>query len=1600
MKKSLFILIATLAVAAIFVCTQARGQEYSASAPIPVGSTRAQVDSGPPIKTNATNAKFFTHPKGPVDDRNFHNTQVNFLDGTIVDVKDIAAAPGLLRNPVAELPGLGDALSRGGMLDDMQREEALGAPNIIQPTHGFCPEEFFFRMSTSTFTLGLGLNFQCDVLSDVEYVDASGTTVRVKNTTDHQYEVADIRNTADGTDAEFDALFGTTGLLHEAGLIGDAEEGLTPYDPASLYPATIISPDKFAYKAKSVTSIANIEEPLIHNYAYGIASVDEEGGNGGLVSAIYDPVNVEKRLKESLIVDMAFVGPTPDIHLVLGRDVKTDERPYGILKLHPSPLVSFRKDIEKNRMRLAGYLSWQLHNIDFSHPEELPLFALKLFLSINLNPIDVEAIKSGDKIRLATINAGTLGSVEQFFRDGKGLPLDFDTDPATVTNYKWRELLAAESSPITGLPSSGIPGEVYYPHTNASYIVFNEKITPWINDLSNRRTDNPNEIFDPVLSRPGAKIAGFALVGPGMFDGAVGTDVIAGVEKQFLIVPSGEKAADGNYYVYKFSPDDAEKLYLNVKRVSATSSNIPIGIAGEPYQVETPDGFVPYEAALGDLNGDGFADMALTFRGAQTIWGEDNDTAGTDWFDNHEGDQVHFNKSPYTAPGNEMFSNCVYIYYSQLSGTKVIFPNSIADQMICLESSATDAKWQIAGGIAISDMNNDGRNDLIVGNLNPMFIAGSDPKAYTSYAAIFWNTESLPSGDFFTDTPNKTVQVGFNKTTAGPRTDIDDAGQYLINVWGGGDGLFGVSDLDIDVVNKNILATSGAPLMLAPFGCPKFSSDKTDTDVESWLELAWSLFYNRKNPGVSWRLAPPDKHDVVPMRCLASAGTTPTPTIEAYMPTPTYTYTRTCRVADVPPDAGLGNCSCNSLAWDCTEMTTRCCVACDTDAERTGYPLFCNTVETCCPAGQQCCTTGCCPTTKLDTMKKELFADGRGGDSGSGDGGGSDFAKCDKVYDSKAPFIAQIGDLKLAQTEKNLTATGANQQISKNISPYAGLWDQMNKFLVEEAKLTDEQAADVVKQMKQSVSKGSNKFLFEELILPFAEAVMDLMIPAKEVESQQKEQSSKNFWKRFSLINEAMANPISEPDGIWILYNPGTTSTPFSAYQSNFRMPRGHDPAFPEKREITVILKKTPPPPIIGLCGNGAYDPGEECGESSIPDLKCRDDLGFTCDTTYCQCVPPTCGNNLVDTSTGEGCDLVAGVPTGCAEGQLCLRTCHCYTPTTTTIPGETVPGTVEEGIPGAPTIVTKCSTFSSPAIESYFNDLNEKARKSLPGLKTSDLFCEAEGMVEASILVPGADKGVGAIIQRNGSLPEDFTQWTELKGTANIATKPIKLLPSDSARAMRVETPDLSQAVTGLSESVTPLSSYIEANVNVGENVYTLNNVLSWEMSTDLTKQVGVEVVVNKIYNRVQPLMKSWSVSGESDAFLKENSFANYDMEQVLSQLSANASLCHDGYCELKAVKGLWPDYQTYSLMLVQGMKSTRAGITLPPVKVEFVNLGTPSAKAMGGGPSCKCDMTAQAPDALSVVALLILTFVVTGGFVAVRILNSPSFVRRGKGR
>jgi hypothetical protein len=994
MRKAL-ILLAIVMCGLALLCPQgwcATVETPQFSAPVPVGSDPNQVGSGSATKTDATHIKFFKHPENPTGP-NFNTTSVTVPpDGTVVNVEDLAATPGLLPNNTLDLTNFD---TTGQMLDDMF-PETFGGTLISPITHGFCPKKIQGIDNSGAPFYAIA---ECDVAKKFCWQESGGGTGNapgaptnkvekcVNNITDRQFQVIDVRKTVSGS--EFSDLFPLPALLD--GVIGDAQEKIAPYS-AVLYPATIKSTSDrdfvWTWKVeqtdpdgKIITYSADLDQPYKHVYAYGIADLAKDDTNKeGLVSADYDPVNVEK----NNLVTMFTASP---FAIKEQKAVPGNDKMYRLGMEHFSPLIFLRKDAVNGRMRLSGYSSW---NVDFLDDALINFKADQInmtnhfkdfwhiILSMNFNPVDVKNLTTGSGKYIAVVNQGTLRELDE---------TQTDVDHATNTliardfgggvHHTWRDMLYPSGS-STAIASTGNPGDTYIPHDVVSYVVFWKEVNDWAHNPAvntgtlptQNLTDNPNEIFEPES---------IVLVGPGMYHADVMTDVISGKETPFLVVASGDRAIDKSFYVYKISPDGKELDFdVATEFGQSGAGKQKIGVIGEPYKVVPPGGaashWAPY-AAVGahfkgaDAGGDKCGDIAITWRGEYTVWDPGIPTNfGALWFYNHDGDKVHFTKlagPSAAAPTNEMFSPCVTVYYGTKIAGKCGF-NEADKKEFCMPATPTQAEWQIAA-VAARDFDGDGKDDLLVGNLNPMQIAGGG--GYTAYAHLFVNVDPSDSSVSVPRlaagvSPDKFIRTGFATTSVAP--DSSDIGDYLLNVWGekSGSGLAGVGALDVDP-NGNIAAINGLPLMLPPFGCPQFKTDPYDTAVTSWPEMKFALQDFEKTNGNESKDA---NGNVVPSRCLMIHGFhTSTDSDEILRP-----------LACNPPSSGTATDSCAKPCYQ------HCKDFCDNPANYNNYQMMCDQVLNQCPGGYL--------NGELSLPKTYRLADSSHGDGGSSDSGGSEFA--------------------------------------------------------------------------------------------------------------------------------------------------------------------------------------------------------------------------------------------------------------------------------------------------------------------------------------------------------------------------------------------------------------------------------------------------------------------------------------------------------------------------------------------------------------------------------------------------------------------------------
>ncbi|MFH0799753.1 MAG: VCBS repeat-containing protein [Pseudomonadota bacterium] len=712
------------------------------SPPIPMRSdvgSHGQLAQSPDTKVDATNLKFFEHPKypHPALGGNYSVPSV-LINGTVYPISDLVATPGLLPPDSRKFDIKSEMLDAygprpGGSLD---------------PLHGFC-----------TGPVGNNAYEDCEVKGIVNPVGVF-SSVDVSR----QLQVADIR----------DALQNEMGLLKEQdplieALIGSSHESKLPYD-VQTYPATVIT--KSGY--------------LDGVIAYGIADFD-----AGVVTATYDPLMLSISMQDVGNI----VSPVKDI----------------LNQLYISPLAFFRKDAVAGRMRLAGYSGMLLFD-----PKQLPANPLevmeRLLLLPSSNPVSVASMPVAVSFSGAA-GSGAFKTIPGFAVVNQATVVDLDmpvkvaghsyADPSDFQTHNWGDYLVHQNgSPITSAEM---------PHRLFSYASFWGQGRKWGGGDPTQPADmdnfNPNAVFTPKV---------FAMIGRGAFDAAMAVDTKSGT-KYSLVVPSGEVAENNTFYLYKVFPYPTSANQVYIRTTVADANPTPMGmIIPTPYEIEVPPGFAPYGIASADIDGDGCADFAVTFRGATTV-------ALKTPFNNQKGENVVF-QNP--ADQTTMFSNYVYIYKGDPNKNCAISPAPSIKQLV-------GPKGVQIAAVALADIDGDNKVDLLVGDLIPRQIPdGKDKDKYTAYAYLF----------SYIDDPNslhdpfsyQSIRVGFNNfdNAVGPISAAD----LLDIARGAATGkTIGVAALAVDRQQdgSNIGAINGLPLALPPFGCPSLPSN---IEVKSGLE--------------------------------------------------------------------------------------------------------------------------------------------------------------------------------------------------------------------------------------------------------------------------------------------------------------------------------------------------------------------------------------------------------------------------------------------------------------------------------------------------------------------------------------------------------------------------------------------------------------------------------------------------------------------------------------------------------------------------------------------------------------------------------------------
>lgn len=1613
MKKSFFAFIAAFAVALTFVCAEATAQTWTS--PIPVGSDANQYQAHPagswtPAKSNATDIQFTNTLPVTAADQNFHTNTVTLPGGTVVKVADILATPGLWPESGLDPAGLREMLDvviaevfftnafvvpagttpfpRPDGSCCYSASDTMTVPTPYIPSHGFCPAPFRIIAGSGKY---VDYVFECDLNQSYRN--------RI-NKTDLQFVAADVRNYLKPD--EFETLYGVPPQPDIDKVFASSQESIAPYTAGGLktYPSNVMHsalPDKeFAWRIPA----GPLDEPYKHVYAYGIADFKE-----GAVTAAYDPVNVEKLIRFSMNVNLT----PPPSSAVLIDPLKGSQ--LDALTPHLTPLIFFRKDDVSKRLRLAGYSTIQMNTYDATHSSEsIKGLIWKILMGFNFNTVDVVKLDVGGQNYFAAVNQATLTDLDKPFM----LP------DLSVTPDKLRAYFKKGDSAATAVD---LDANVL-PHGVISYVTFWKQMGTWDNS-------NPNKVWDPVA---------FSLVGQ-MFDATSGSDF----GKQYLLVASSERASDTKYYVYKISPEQTPETTLSFKGPGGTFDKTP-GIVGTPFEVVPPDGdyeWAPFNIVSAKFDDNECGDFAMTWRGRETVPAGNVPMSefSTAYFDNHDGENVVFRKS---KTDERMFSDVVTVYFGKKDPAgKCVFSGPIELRGYIPAGPADPAKRQVA---AIAVQHKSGGDDLFAGNANPMPTGAANEFSSFVYHYKVDATHPLASGRF----PDDLVRVGYEVTNTGALGA--DTGTYLKRVAIGDiskPDRAGVGALDIDMYG-NIAAVNGLPRMLPWMGCPQFGTDlgvQQNFVVSSTPEELVAVAYEAATRGTSHVGHFRDgAGQVVPLRCVE-----PTPLPEetcgdgiisadeecdggtctsgrpckadckcsfcgdgirdvgfeqcdgadvSGCPSPDYTCSPNCSCVPPPAEAcaapaGYEAC-CTAIG--CPPPTTtaplvNCCrmlidgsCPIDTDGHYTGtYAPLCNRIY-----GWGCCP----PSAKLDPAKNEFFAENPRGD-GNTSGGGTDYGcREDAVYDSKAPYIASMNALTLAQTNVAATNNKATARAARppTLTPMQAYY--LNQFL-SSMGLKKEHIDMFTKDVGQISPTSLEGILFKTFLDVLGAGV--IAPPEEDVQRAPQSSLNKAIDKigDLGLVKEANAHTITGPAG----------------HDFNFRFPRGH--IMPGRREMTVVLKATPPI-LRPYCGNGIVEPGETCER---PGDECNAATGALCDATcHCPGEAPTCGDGRLD--AGEECEVGIECPTA---GEVCTIACQCEPPTTITEECPDCCDSTCSTCSEAKTITMKC-IIEEPAIAKHYAKLNELFRAQIPGLKDSDLICPAEygimrttitsdktaapslsaGDLSRSSIDPDLSGNVGkaALIQYAGTKPVDFGLEAELPTELNMVSKPMILWPTTAdvaSRATRraiVLDSDVSASISAaastepmLSEAA-PISADLVTSIDLlPDNVRKLNNVITWQTkaANSTTRAAGdVGVSVNIIDVRLQPLLCSWTA--RCPEIPEEAKFANVNFDDVLKKAASVAGECNNGTCSVKALKdmGLIP-YQIYGFGVVQS-QVTKAGEPAGPADVTTVAWAGGTVELGQGAGGCGCDVAATPPSIAAIIAMLFASSTAATGYIALR--------------
>ncbi|HPQ81404.1 MAG TPA: hypothetical protein PLZ86_06725, partial [bacterium] len=728
MKRDLFVFTFMAFVAVSFFCATAVAQTFSP--PIPVGAKYDGTLTTGGIKSEATHLRFFNHPTIP--GTNFSSSSVE-IDGKKYKVDALMATPGWISKQFSITE------------NDSGTKMVLGLPGRVgkpqmAPLHGVCPGNTFVKDPVSP-----------QVFADCRLWPINNVEAE-QNYVDRRLEIARIRNTTSS-----DPMLALIGDPLLDGVVGDASEDQSPYSPMT-YPALVDS--ETGRNDDPFKPWWMLKYPDAQGYKQTISyGLDEIRGIGGLhVTTVYDPfdLGITAQVATGMVLGnkiqnlkwVADIGMKEYWKILWPNRPAPDASEFGLPFYSP---VGFFLSVPGQGVKFAGYTA--LHqapkdgsgythrqNPDGSYvplADEVTRRAARY--SANFGPVAVVAMDYSSsephrKDGFAVVNQGTLMSLDDYvialgivLRDSNGNPL------------RWRDVIGivnADGS-FSGISPNQMPHSVvsYVPFWARSVDAFTGKPIVAASSGHLQDTGNPNFAFDPFR---------VGLVGPGMFYAAKMTDKAGGAKRHTLVVPSGEAADDGNFYVYKLDPIGGPQLRMKLNPQAtpppmggiAPPVKLPL-VLPEAYRVDVPDGFAPYQVAVADVwkDNDGCDDIILSFRGRIT-----EHPFGNDAFRNEPGQTVLFRTSDAADPDNAlaMFASEVRAY----KGIPAKVGCAISSEQQDIRIFNVPRKFAQLAAIAVDDFDGDRIDDLLVGDLTPRQIGsegGTGKKAdeYTGYAWLF-----------------------------------------------------------------------------------------------------------------------------------------------------------------------------------------------------------------------------------------------------------------------------------------------------------------------------------------------------------------------------------------------------------------------------------------------------------------------------------------------------------------------------------------------------------------------------------------------------------------------------------------------------------------------------------------------------------------------------------------------------------------------------------------------------------------------------------------------------------------------------------------------